>query len=72
MKRIIILCLFLTGCSEHYEIVKNDDYESCNSRTKQTFYSCNYTGRFSLMSYNLKMCDTKEECNEYCDKLRNK
>lgn len=67
--KALISCLILSGCgSGQYVVTKSVSDYNCS---KSTTYYCKYDPWFFLaMSSNLKICDNVQDCNDYCEKLR--
>lgn len=69
MKYLIAL-LLLSGCTRHYDVGRIQLYKQCLQEEAKVIWTCRYQSRFSISYDDLKQCDTKEECNDYCDKAR--
>lgn len=59
--RYLLLILALVGCSEGFEVEQT-------TRT-QVVYTCNQRFGFFKPPITLRICETREECNEFCEKI---
>lgn len=67
---LVSVVLLLTGCASGYQVEeKRNTYVCPNIVT----YECQYSHWSAfVMDKTLLICDTKQECNVYCDSLRGK
>jgi hypothetical protein len=74
MKRLLIGCLLLGGCGVGYQVEMKESTVTVTPAVIKTVvtYQCKHQRPFFTWDSILKICDTKEECNAFCEKQDSK
>lgn len=71
--RLGLLC-FLVGCSAGYQVESKESTVTVTPPVTKSVmtYQCRHQRPFFMWDSILKICDTKEECNAFCEKQDSK
>jgi hypothetical protein len=74
MKKLLIGCLLLSGCGIGYQVESKETIVTVTPAVTKSVvvYQCRHQRPFFTWDSILKICDTKEECNAFCEKADQK